>query len=112
MASSVWLEDAKRASRSRDAFEEGYHLLPGKIRSLLKHLDPRSKSPRNTDRELEKMEDEERKVIDAMLRYHQAFPLNNKYPKPRHESKYKGKAKSQNHLISRDDMKRFDKRGS
>lgn len=111
MASSSWLEDATKASQSREAFEEGYHALPGKIRSLLKHMDPRSKSPRSTDRELDKLEEDEKKAIQAMLRYHQAFPLNHKYPKPRHQSKYKGKAKNQNHLISRDDLKRFDKRG-
>lgn len=74
-------------------------------------MDPRSKSPRSTDRELDKLEEDEKKAIQAMLRYHQAFPLNHKYPKPRHQSKYKGKAKNQNHLISRDDLKRFDKRG-
>ena len=106
-----WLSDGKRAAANRDAFEQNVHLLPGKVKSLLKHLDPRSKSQRNTDKDLEKCSDEERQVIQALLKYHQAFPLNHKYPKPRHQSKYKGKAKNQNHLISRDDMKRFDKRG-
>jgi len=110
VASEAWLGDAKRASESRAAFEAGYHALPGKVRSLLTHLDPRSKSPRNTDRELEKFSDEERAVIQAMLRYHQAFPLNHDYPKPRHQSKYKGKATNRNHLIGRDELKLFNKR--
>jgi hypothetical protein len=109
--SSDWLADARRASQSRDAFEQNFHLLPGKVKSLLKHLDPRSKSSRNTDKDIAKMSEDERQCIDALLKYHQAFPLKHNFPKPRHQSKYKGKAKNMNHLIEKDKMKGFDKRG-
>ncbi len=109
--SLVWLDDARRALVSRDAFERNYHLLPGKVRTLLKHLDSRSKSPRNTDKDLAKLTEQERGVLSDLLKYHQAFPLKHSYPKPRHQSKYKGKAKNMNHLIEKDKMKGFDKRG-
>ena len=108
--SELWLDEAKRASQARDAFEHHYHNLPGKVRSLLKHMDPRSKSQRNIEKELTKFSEEEQKSLKAMLKYHQAFPLSHKYPKPRHQSKYKGKAKNMNHLIGRDEMKGYDKR--
>lgn len=108
--SDAWLDDARRASQSRDAFEQNYHALPGKVRSLLKHMDQRSKTQRNLDKDLAKFSEEEVKAIQAMLKYHQSLPLNHKYPKPRHQSKYKGKAKNINHLISKGEMKGFDKR--
>ena len=110
MANS-WLADGRKAGGSRDAFEQNYHLLPGKIRSLLKHMDPRSKSPRNTDKELAKFSDEEQTCLKDLLKYHQAFPLKHDYPKPRHQSKYRGKAKNMNHLIDKEKMKGFNKRG-
>jgi hypothetical protein len=108
-----WLPDARKASQSREAFEQNYHLLPGKIKSLLKHVDPRAKSSRNVDKELAELSEDGQKVIPSLLKYHQAFPLKHDYPKPRHhESKYKGKARNMNHLIGREELKRFDKRGS
>ncbi len=108
--SDSWLADALRAAQSRDLFEQNYHELPGKVRSLLKHMDQRSKTQRNIEKELGKFSEDEQKAIQSMLKYHQALPLNHKYPKPRHQSKYKGKAKNKNHLIGRDEMKGFDKR--
>jgi hypothetical protein len=108
---SEWLSDAKKASQSRDAFEANYHLLPGKVRSILKHMDQRSKSSRNLDKDLAKFDEEEQVMLKSLLKYHQAFPLKHSYPKPRHQSKYKGKARGKNHLISRDELKGFDKRG-
>jgi hypothetical protein len=108
-----WIETSKRACTSKELFEENYHSLPGKVKQLLKHLDPRAKSQRNVDKDVEKLEDEEKKTIDKLLKYHQALPLKHKYPKPRHQNKFqsKSKTKSKNHLISKDEMKGFKKRG-
>ncbi len=110
MQEGQWLQDARRVSRSRDDFERGYNNLPGKIRQLLKHLDPRSKSMRNSDKELAELSEAERQMVTALLKYHQAFPLNHSFPKERHQNKYNSKAKNQNHLISKDMMKNWDKR--
>lgn len=107
-----WLADGQKASQSREAFEQNYHLLPGKVKSILKHMDQRAKSSRNLDKDLAKFSDEEHVLLKALLKYHQAFPLKHNYPKPRHTSKYKGKARGMNHLISRDELKGFDKRGN
>ena len=112
MADVSWHEVARRASQGRDLFEQNYQDLPGKVRSLLKHLDPRSKSSRNNEKELAKLSEEEQAQIPRLLKYHQAFPLAHKYPKARHASKYKGKAGNKNHLISRDEMKVFNKRST
>lgn len=105
-----WLDDARRASASKDAFEQLFHLIPGKIKQILKHLDPRSKSSRNIDKDIQKLSESEQKALQALLKYHQAFPLNYKFPKPRHTSKYRGKAKNQNHLIDKEQLRAFDKR--
>jgi len=105
-----WLAEAQASVRSRDEFEQNYHDLPGKVRSILKHMDPRTKSSRNIEHELEKFDKIEQQFLKDLLKYHQSLPLNHKYPKPRHKSKYQGKAKNVNHLISRDEMRDFDKR--
>ena len=110
MSETDWLAVAKKASASKDAFETFYHELPGKVRQLLKHMDPRAKSQRNIEKELSKFSEDEVKAMQSMLKYHQALPLNHKYPKPRHQSKYKGKTKNNNHMISKDHMKLFNKR--
>lgn len=105
-----WLTTGKKAAASKQGFEDNYSELPGKIRKLMKHLDPRSGSKRNTDREIEKMSEEARQCLQSMVRYHQAFPLNHKYKQERHQNKYGQKTKSRNHLISKDEIKSFDKR--
>lgn len=111
MAKQVeWLADAKKACESRDAFEFYFSKLPGKVKHLLKHMDPRSKSSRNTEKELEKFAEEEQTILKNLLKYHQAFPLGHKFKQERHKSKYKGKAKNLNHMIDKDKIKSFDKR--
>ena len=108
-----WLNDALKASSGREAFEQNYHLLPGKIKSLLKHMDARAKSSRNIEREIAEISQEGQNCLKNLLKYHQAFPLKHDYPKPRHhESKYQGKARNMNHLIGRDELKGFDKRST
>lgn len=111
MPTESWCGTARRAVASRETFESQFSSLPGKVRQLLKHLDPRSHSQRNTERELQAMSQEERELLQRLLKYHQAFPLNHDYPKERHKSKYRGVARNQNHLISTDELRGFDKRG-
>lgn len=106
-----WLMDGEKASQSREAFEQNHHLLPGKVKSILKHMDQRSKTSRNLEKDLGKFEETEVILLKKLLKYQQAFPLKHDYPKPRHQSKYKGKAKGMNHLIGRDELKGFNKRG-
>jgi hypothetical protein len=73
-------------------------------------MDPRAKSQRNIQKDIDKLEEEEKKTIEGLLKYHCALPLKHKYPKPRHQSKFKTKHNNKNHLISRDDLKGFNKR--
>jgi len=110
MSDIEWVRDAQKACTSKEAFETNYHSLPGKIKQLLKHIDPRAKSQRNIQKDLDKLEDSEKQTIDKLLKYHGALPLKHKYPKPRHQSKFKTKSKSKNHLIQKDEMKGFNKR--
>ncbi len=110
MSHHPWLEVARAAAQSREAFERHFQELPGSIRHLLKHLDPRSHSQRPVEKELAAMELVEREALRALLKFHQAFPLNHKFERQRHESKYRGKAGNLNHLVPREELKGFDKR--
>ncbi|MBF0244664.1 MAG: hypothetical protein HQL31_05280 [Planctomycetes bacterium] len=108
--SDSWLGLARRAAASRVEFERLHNELPGKIQKLLKHLDPRVNSSRNLEREMDGFGPEEKKLIQAMMRYKTSFPPKHDFPRPRHESKYKGKARNSNHMIGRDELRKFDKR--
>lgn len=110
MASEDWLVLAKKASSDRTAFEHFYADLPGKIRQLLKHMDPRVKSQRNIEKELSSFSEEARVELQKLLKYQQSFALNHKFKKGHHQSKYKGKAKNLNHLINKKKAVQYDKR--
>jgi hypothetical protein len=110
MSEIEWIRDAQKACVSKDSFETNYHSIPGKIKQLLKHMDPRAKSQRNIEKDLDKLTEDEKKTINQLLKYHCALPLKHKYPKPRHQNKFQTKYKSANHLISKNEMKGFNKR--
>lgn len=110
MSEQDWQDIARRAIASRGDFERRYNDLPGRIRHLLKHLDPRAKTMRNTENELKEFGEDEVALLRAMLKQLQSFPLNHDFPRNRHESRYRGKCKNRNHLISSEELKRFDRR--
>ncbi len=110
MPETEWIRDAQKACASKDSFEIHYHSLPGKIKQLLKHMDPRAKSQRNIEKDLDKLTEEEKKTINQLLKYHGALPLKHKYPKPRHQNRFQSKTKNNNHLIPKNEMKGFNKR--
>lgn len=105
-----WVGTARSAARSRDDFERLHEELPGRVRQLLKHLDPRAHSMRNVDKELAEFTGEERALLQSLLKWRQSFPLNHDFPRGRHQSKYKGKGRRSNHLISTEELRGFDRR--
>ena len=111
-AAEDWLALARKAAASREAFEHFCNDLPGRIKHLLKHLDPRGKSQRNVEKEMAGFSEPERQALQALLKYQQSFPLNHKFKSTRHESKYSGKAKNMNHLIDRERAAHYDKRNA
>jgi len=110
LAKDDWLQLATRTASSREAYMAGIQQLPGKIRHLLKHLDPRSNTPRNLENEIADYSEAEKAILQKLLKYHMSFPMGHKFSNSRHEGKYKSKAPNRNHLISHEEMRRFDKR--